>query len=695
MTRRVLPRDIRDRARALVWPVLPVIAAFIALGGAFSTTSVFYVRDLGQFYYPLHVWYRRTIFAGASPLWDPYVGYGQSAIADPARNLLFPPVVALRLLAPEVLGFNLTVALPFPVAALGCFLLLRRRVSPPAASLGASIFALAGPVLATGNFLNMSWAVALGPWILLAADQLAESCTVRRVAALAVLVALQILAGEPVTLAATALVAAGGVIAAATERNLEWTKIAGRAAATGVSYVAGACLAAPQALPLVDAAARSARSVSLGAGYAWIGSLHPLQCVECVAPWVFGDPLANYLAPPPALMALTNGIEPILYSIYLGVVPVFLALSGVFATTHVRWVRMWGAIAVVSFLWSMGPHTPVYTVATHLIPALSSVRFPSKLMVVAALAVAALAASGWQSLISRERGASEGRGARIGMWAAATVGVAATLVLACSLALPEWSGHAAAVLGVGDGPRAIGFLLKTLPSTAGRLAVLAFAGACLLWIARRRPEHAATARWLLFAVCVLDLLVVNAPLNPTTDARFLGEPRWVAATREHPQDRIYVGPRIFKAVRTASDIDAPQPAALAVSEYPDMVERAREDARLLSFPSSAFVRDSISTDQQALWPLADLLVKERFKTSARDARTRFLERTGVRYAVTPEPPSPDATIITPIPETNGQTLYELARTTPRARVVARAAVTPDTGQQFASLFDTNDSGADD
>ena len=251
-----------DRLRGLAWPMLPMAAAMAAMGGAFSNRAVFYVRDLAQFYYPLHIWYRETVRSGASVLWDPYVGFGQSAIADPARNLMFPPVVLLRLLAPETLGFNLSVALPFPLAALGAFALFRRRVSAQAAALGASVFALSGPVLSTGSFLNMSWTLAVAPWVLLAADRFVETGSGRRFAELAALIALQLLAGEPVTFASTCAVAIGLSVVCARERGERALRAARLLAATFAAYASGACVAAVQLLPLVDATRRSARATT-------------------------------------------------------------------------------------------------------------------------------------------------------------------------------------------------------------------------------------------------------------------------------------------------------------------------------------------------------------------------------------------------------------------------------------------------
>ena len=78
---------------------------------------------------------------------------------------------SIRLLLPEVLAYNLWVALPVPLAAWGTYLFLRRHVSPPAAAFGAVAFGAAGPMVSTTNFPNMSWSVAAVPYVFWALER--------------------------------------------------------------------------------------------------------------------------------------------------------------------------------------------------------------------------------------------------------------------------------------------------------------------------------------------------------------------------------------------------------------------------------------------------------------------------------------------------------------------------------------------
>ena len=147
-----------------LWPALAVLAACVPFAGGFSLTNIFYIRDLTMFFWPRHLWIHRSLMAGSWPLWDPYAAAGQAAFSDALNQLFLPPVLLLRVL-PPVPGFNLLVAAPFPLAALGMWFFLRRHVSETSAAFGAIVFAASGPVVSTGNFPNLSWSVAWIPWI--------------------------------------------------------------------------------------------------------------------------------------------------------------------------------------------------------------------------------------------------------------------------------------------------------------------------------------------------------------------------------------------------------------------------------------------------------------------------------------------------------------------------------------------------
>src|ERR1700687_2147995 len=191
------------RRAAQAWAALAVCAATLPFLPGLTGSRVFYVRDLSMYFWGRYLWLRHELLSGGFPLWDPYVAAGQSAVADALHQLFLLPALAVRLIGSDVVGFNLWIATPFPLAALGAGLFLHRRFAADASALGAIAFSVSGPIVSTGNFPNLSWSAAAIPWVLWAVDRVNTSPAPRTIAALAVVTAFQALAGEPVTLLAT------------------------------------------------------------------------------------------------------------------------------------------------------------------------------------------------------------------------------------------------------------------------------------------------------------------------------------------------------------------------------------------------------------------------------------------------------------------------------------------------------------
>src|SRR6185436_6337922 len=297
------------------WPALAGLAACVPFAGGVSLTNIFYIRDLGIFFWPRHLWIHRTLMAGSWPLWDPYAAAGQAVFSDALNQLFLPPVLLLRTL-PAVPGFNLLVAAPFPLAALGMWLFLRRHVSGLSSAFGAIVFSASGPVVSTGNFPNLSWSVAWIPWILWAADRDRAGRSAPGFALLTAMIALQMLSGEPVTMAGTlALLVAYSVVCTEPPAPVN-ARLRAIARVVGAISVAAA-IAAVQLVPTALAAAASQRSLMRTDNF-W--SVHPLWLVESVLPQVFGDTFHRYNSQLPWIPPLNSGRDPFFYSIFLGVV---------------------------------------------------------------------------------------------------------------------------------------------------------------------------------------------------------------------------------------------------------------------------------------------------------------------------------------------------------------------------------------
>jgi Bacterial membrane protein YfhO len=676
-------------------------AATLPFVSGLSASRIFYIRDLSMFFWGQHVFLRRSLLSGTFPLWDPYVGAGQSAAADALRQMFLPPALALRLIGGDVFSFNLWVMAPFPLAALGAWLFFRRRFSTAAAALGALAFAVSGPIVSTSNFPNLSWSIAAMPWLLWTADRLATRPTSGAVVAVAAATACQALAGEPVTLLTTlALVAIFVLVinaplpaANAMTRRLQHLGMV----AIGIGLGLG--VAAIQLVPLASAATLSARAGTVANDF-W--SVHPLALAETVSLHLFGDHYtAQHLQAVPWLPLVNSGREPFLFSIYIGVPLLALALLGLLSRAPERWGWFWLAAGAASLIGAFGAHTPVYPFLRDHLPLLSAFRYPAKYMVLSSMAVAAGAAAGWDALARHERrqvhsreatdGARFERARLASIGTALTIGGVALVAAAACMYVPTPTAFRlfaiAQALGAADPVSAAEFMFKTLPSQASLVLLLSAATAVLLWLAAARRKEATAARWLLGALIVADLIVRASGVNPTLDAAYLAEPAWLAYTRADSNARIYIGSK-REGTLDSNDLDASGP----IRNPPGLVgaaSRAALNGELNFVPSAWHSREMLSDDLPILWPRRFAAMTKRFLGADGAARDLFLDRTGVRYRILPAARAGGRAPLTRVPYLFESYLYDWGpRVSPRVAVVQNARVVPDADTQMNALFES-------
>jgi hypothetical protein len=666
---------------AAVVPFLPGLTGF----------GVFYIRDLSLFFWGRHIWLRRELWSGAFPLWDPYIGAGQSAAADALHQLFLLPAVAVRLIGSEMFGFNLWVALPFPLAALGAWLFFRSRFSAPATTIGAIAFSLSGPILSTFNFPNLSWSAAAVPWVLWAADRAGARPTPRRLAPLAVTVALQALAGEPVTLLATLVLTMGFVlvVTAPPDATPYARSVVGMVVAVGVGI--GLALAAIQLIPLQRAAAMSDRAAIITTD---LWSLHPVALLETVSLHLFGNYYSsNSPAATPWFGALHNGREPFLFSIYFGVPLLAVAAFGLTSGKPRRWTRFWMAAAVVSVVCAFGIYSPVYPFLRDHLPLLGSFRFPAKYLVVFAMAIAAAAAAGWDALAKAfsddATALKRARFASLGL--AATVSGISGVAAATCLYFPRTAAFQfyafARHLHVADPVAAAEFMLRTLPAAASALLILSIVTVVVLHLSTAKSQAASGARQALFALIVIDLLVHGYGLSPVLDPRYLAEPAWLSYVQAHPDSRFYIGGK-RDGTLDAADLDS----GGAYVNPPGLIgsaSRAALNGQANFYPSAWHTREMLSHDLPVLWPKQFATMTERFLVARRVERDRFLDRTGVRFRVLPRSQASGRTAVAAVPYLLDSFLYDCGSlaVAPRVTVIGDATVVSDAGKQIEALFE--------
>lgn len=656
---------IDSRRERWLWPLVAIVAAMVPMGRGLDPSVAFAFRDLTFFFHPFHVWLRDSLFAGNLPLWNPSPAFGQSTIADPTYHLLFPPAILLRFL-PAAIGFNLYVALPMPVAAAGTYVLLVKRCSRRGAALGAVVFALSGAMLSTANMANLSWTSALVPWVLWAASALGASPTAPRFAALAAAFALQALAAESVVLLATAMAAPLAAATAADKRT--------RVRALGLSVAAGltgALLAMPQLLP---AAAASARSTRFAVRYGLDWSLHPLRLLEVPVSGIFGVPGTTA---GPWRHALDGPRGPFLLSLYVGAPA--LALAAIALLRDRRRALAWTTLLLVILVLAFGEHMPVLSALRWVFPSLQHLRYPSKLVVLAMLPLAYLAAAGWEAIGRAECDLRRLQVAAGLCWVAAAI--AGGLALGLSLGFEPVLGAARAFVATAGAPDPMAAARDlrdgAVPGLV-RFVLLSAGTGMLLWGAAAVPVRATALRLLLLLVVVLDLASANAGLTPVVDAELLDRPRWTELAASCHERSFVRGRTAFMHLD-----EADQPGVMSVpAELGAGSEPANWELALCAAPWG--IREAVSYDPSSLWPREYSQALRRYVASGPAERERFLRASGARFFLTNSPPEGGREI--------GRAefwrdlrLYEIDGATPRAIVVPAALIEPDRARQVDLL----------
>lgn len=346
-----------------------VLAALLA--PVLAGRATFFYRDIHWVWYPWIESLVRAMAGGAWPVWDPHPGFGQPALANPAYQVAYPLAWPAWVL-PGHAAYALYVFAHLLLAGTGAArLLCQWGTGRLAATAGAALWTLSGPLLSFHSLHHHFAGLCWMPWVLVALERALEEPGRRGGWRLGALLGLQLLAGS------ADMVVMTGVAVALRLALQAWAGGGAPAAAPGaprrLALGAGlaAALAAVQWLPTLALVGGTARA-HLGSGANLYWSLHPLSLLDLVARGVTLGPDL-----PAALRGVVfEGREPFVTQLYLGVAALPLVLLGCW-----RGRRPWGAwtgLGLLLFLvLALGRHTPVYPALAHL-PPFSMLRYPVK-----------------------------------------------------------------------------------------------------------------------------------------------------------------------------------------------------------------------------------------------------------------------------------------------------------------------------
>ncbi len=380
-------RAAREERSLADWILLAAVGCFVALALPFFLGQVYVADDLGEFHLPLRAFYSQQLAAGQAFDWMPSLYGGFYVAAEGQLGAYHPLHLLLYRWLPLGAAFDLELLISYPLLFAGTYCFLKRWLARRDAALfGALVFTFGGFSLLHFLHPNAIASVAHLPWLLLAIDlSLSEPAGPRRATALlaiALLTASQLLLGYPQYVWFSLLAEAAYAIWRASALRVSVARLC---VLSWVLFV-GFLTAGVQWLPTLDALSDSTRSAT-DASFANTGSLHPLNLVQLVGPYLFQTRVVGQNTHE---LGLYTGAAPLLLCVWL-------------ATQRNRWGRfaplVWATLVFggMSLLLAFGEMGGLYRLQ-HYLPVVNHFRLPCRAIVLVQLALATGAATSFAIL---------------------------------------------------------------------------------------------------------------------------------------------------------------------------------------------------------------------------------------------------------------------------------------------------------
>ena len=346
-----------SRRRAFTFIAVLVIAMFAR---PLVRNEVFTFRDHTDYFQPLRYFTAVELRNFRLPLWNPYNASGEPWLANPQTAVFYPPFW-IYLIVPFARAYVLFLLFHMLLLGCGAFLLFSRFASERAAFVGVVALMLCGPTLSMLDIQNNLTTFAWLPLILWCA--LADVAPIWSGAA----IAMAFLAGEPFFAAVGAV-----MYLLAARRSL---------LATLDAALTAFCLAAITLLPFLAMIGGSDRAGATPADEILRDSM----------------PLADWLH-----VVWPGGVthQQFVPIVYMGIVPVVLAIAGILAAVRMRAARPWVALLVFAIVLAAGKFIPpVGAMLVHM--PVTILRYPARVVPLGALAIVALAVIGFDRFVPR------------------------------------------------------------------------------------------------------------------------------------------------------------------------------------------------------------------------------------------------------------------------------------------------------
>ena len=307
--------------------------------------------------------------------------------ADPSAQLLYPTTWLGAVLAPWTL-YTLYAIGHLALAGAGMTRLARASGLRRTESLVAgAAFLLSGPFVSLVNLWHHLAGAAWLPWVVLAVHRLVRRPRPGAAIRLGVCLALQVLAGSAdmvLMTAALSLAWVVGVARPATRRRADRRRGRGRDPAGPAAVRRSMASRGRRRVPRdpARAAHRAGRPLVRAPGRSRASRA------------ASGRERPTVWTPRTHLRLFDSTAEPLLGSLYLGIVPLALAGAGLAGSRRRALTWALAAAAVAATLVAFGSHAPFAALVRAVVPGASHLRYPSKAMLIPAFACALLAGQG-------------------------------------------------------------------------------------------------------------------------------------------------------------------------------------------------------------------------------------------------------------------------------------------------------------
>ena len=377
----------------LTFTLLIVAVLLIYYFPFLSGRADFYWGDHRSFFEPFCTFIGAAFRKGYLPLWNPYVGCGQSQLAIASPAIFYPPHLLFAVM-PYSRCVAVQMLLNQTVTAVGMFVLVERwgwgRI---AAAIAACTLALSGYMFAlSANFTlvsTASWVPLSIYFLLLARGNTSKEKLIGLFGGSAT-VALLLIAGRPEIWVPAIVALAAVAVAPLVSHKFNsqgWMLFL----LSIIPLSLGVLLAMPALLPVAEWARISPRTrVDVVSALNFSGSWYDFLNVVFPSPL---GPIDHMNNPALRLVESRTGYLPFCPNVFLGPVVVTLSLIGLLDKSW-RW-RWWPLLLfLLATLAIAGANLPAAPFVLSELPILALFRYPAKLMFYLDLALAIMAARG-------------------------------------------------------------------------------------------------------------------------------------------------------------------------------------------------------------------------------------------------------------------------------------------------------------